>query len=180
MDLMFVAIGVAKIVFGVAVGVVGITVATRMSKRLSGFASVEEGLREGNVAVGVAVSGAILAMALLVQHAVRGTFGALDLLLHASDEWFRVGWVFVYAVAHVAAALGVGALILAVGTRAFVRLTPSVDEVAEIRSGNVASALVLAVVLVVMALLAQQGVATLLDGLLPLPTLGRDGLVAPS
>ena len=53
------------------------------------------------------------------------------------------------------------------------------DEIAEIRAGNVASALVLAAVLVALAMLAEQGVATMLDGLLPLPTLGRDGLLAP-
>jgi uncharacterized membrane protein YjfL (UPF0719 family) len=172
-------IGVAKLFFGVAVGVVGITVAARAAKRMSGFSSIDDGLRAGNVAIGIVVSGAILAMGILVQHAVRGTFGALDLLLHTPGAWIQITWVFVYAVTHVAAALAIGVLILSVGTRTFVRLTPAVDEVAEVRGGNVASALVLAVVLVVMALLAQQGVQTTLDGLLPLPTLGRDGLVAP-
>lgn len=179
MDWTLALIGVAKLFFGVAVGAVGIIVAVRVAKRLSGFPSIDEGLRAGNAAIGIAVSGAILAMGLLVQHAVRGTFGALDLLLSAPGDGRAVGWVVVYAIGHVAAALGVGVLVLSAGTRAFVRLTPDVDEVAEIRDGNVASALVLAVVLVVMALLAQQGVQTMLDGLLPLPRLGRDGLVAP-
>ena len=179
MDWTLAVIGLAKLFFGMAVGVIGITVAARASKRLSGFTSIEEGLRSGNVAVGITLSGAILAMGILVQHAVRGTFGALDLLLYAPGEWFRVVWIFVYAIVHVTAALAVGVLILSVGTRAFIGLTPDVDEIAEIRGGNVASALILAVVLVVMAMLAQLGVQTMLDGLLPLPKLGRDGLVAP-
>lgn len=179
MDGTLALIGVAKLFFGVAVGVVGITVAARVAKRLAGFPSIDEGLRAGNAAIGIAVAGAILSMGILVQHAVRGTFGALDLLLRSSQAWFEVAWVFAYAVGHVAAALGVGILILSVGTRAFVRLTPEIDEIAEIRGGNAASALVLAAVLVVMALLAQQGVQTMLDGLLPLPVLGRDGPVAP-
>ena len=180
MDAGLALIGIAKLLFGAAVGVVGIGLVARIAKRLAGFPSVDEGLRAGNVAVGIVLAAAILSIGILVQHAVAGTFGALDLLLRAPGAWFRVAWVFVYAFAHLAAALGVGAIVLVVGIRSFVSLTPDIDEIAEIRGGNVASALVLAAVLIVLALLAQQGVETLLDGLLPLPRLGRDGLIAPS
>ena len=34
--------------------------------------------------------------------------------------------------------------------------------------------------LVALALIAQQGLETVLEGLLPIPALGRDGVVAPS
>ena len=179
MDPMLILVGIAKLVFGILVGVVGITVAGRLATRLAGFSSIDEGLRAGNSAIGIVVAGAILSIGILVQHAVSGTFGALDLLIHSERSWVGVSWVFAYAAAHLAAALGVGGLLLVVGTRAFVHLTPEVDEIAEIREGNVAGALVLSAVLVVLALLAQQGVETMLDGLLPLPQLGRDGLVAP-
>ena len=180
MDTSLLLIGVAKILFGLIVGILGIAVAVRAAKRLSGFPSLDESVRAGNIAMGISVSGTIVAMAILVQHAVTGTFGALDLLLRTSESGFRVGWVLAYAVGHVLAALIVGVSIIVVGTRAFVRLTPHVDEIAEIREGNVASALVLASVLIVLALLVQQGVSTLLDGFLPLPVLGRDVLVPPS
>ncbi len=179
MDPILGLVGIAKLLFGVLVGVVGITVASRVATRLAGFSSIDDGLRAGNRAIGVVVAGSILSMAILVQHAVRGTFGALDLLMRASQSASGVFWIFVYAAAHVAAALGVGVILLVIGTRAFVRMTPDVDEIAEIRDGNLASALVLAAVLVALALLAQQGVETMLDGLLPLPRLGRDGMVAP-
>ena len=84
-----------------------------------------------------------------------------------------------YGVVHSTTALAMGAAVLVFGTRGFVRLTPDTDELAEIRAGNVARAVVLAAVMIVLALLAEQGLETLLDALLPLPTLGRD-LVAPS
>jgi len=180
MDWTLALLGVSRLIFGIVIGVVGITIAARVATRVSGFRSVDEGLRAGNVAVGIVVAGSIGAMGILVQHAVRGTFGALDLLLHATGEQVSIGWILVYGAGHVALALGVGAGILVVGMRTFVRLTPEVDEIAEIRDGNVASALVLAAVIIVIALLAQQGVATILDGLLPLPTLGRSSIVLPS
>ncbi|MCO4763493.1 MAG: DUF350 domain-containing protein, partial [Myxococcales bacterium] len=69
--------------------------------------------------------------------------------------------------------------VLAFGTGVFSRLTRGVDELQEIREGNVAPALVLAAVMVVLALLAAPGLQMALDGLLPLPELGRDLMVTP-
>ncbi len=180
MDPVLALVGLAKLLFGLVVGVVGITIAARSATRFAGFESVDEGLRSGNVALGVVVAGAIIAMAILVQHAVAGTFGALDLIRHAAPGAIGILWLVVYGVSHVGAALGGGVLLLIVGTRAFVRLTPEVDEVTEVHEGNVASALVLAAMLVALALLAQQGVETMLDGLLPIPGLGRDAVPVPS
>lgn len=179
MDGMLALVGFAKLVFGFLVGVVGITVAARVVARTAGFPTVEQGLRAGNAAIGTVFAGAILAMAILVRHAVAATFGALDLLLHGPGERASVAWVLLYAAGHLVLALGVGVVLLILGTRTFLRLTPDLDEVAEIRKGNVASALVLAAVLVALALLTQHGVETMLDGVLPLPTLGRDAVVAP-
>ena len=176
MDLTLVAIGLAKLIFSLVVGVVGVSLAARLATRFAGFASVDEGLREGNRALGIVVGASILSVAVFVQHAVTATFGALDLLRYAQVGAAAFAAVAGYAIVHVGAALGFGALLVMVATRSFVRLTPEVDEVAEIHGGNVASALVLAAVLLALALLAQQGVETVLDGMLPLPRLGRDGV----
>lgn len=179
MDLGLVSIGAAKLLFGLVVGVVGVTIAARMATRFAGFESVDEGLRSGNVALGIVAGGAMVSMALFVQHAVSATFGAFDLLRNASTDATGVGWIALYALLHVGAALGLGAFLVMVATRAFVRLTPEIDEIAEIHDGNVASALVLAAMLVALAMLSQQGVETMLDGFLPIPRLGRDGVVMP-
>ena len=179
MDPVLAVVGLAKLLFGVFVGVVGITLAARVATRFGGFESVEAGLRDGNAAIGIVLAGSIVAMGILVRHAVTGTFGALELLRHSAETRLGVAAVLAYAAAHLVAALGVGTLLLVAGMRIFTGLTPEIDEVREIHDGNVASALVLAAVLVVLALLAQQGVETMIDGFLPLPTLGRDALQAP-
>jgi uncharacterized membrane protein YjfL (UPF0719 family) len=178
MDLTLFAIGVSKLLFGLFVGVVGITLSARLVKRFSGFESVDACLRGGNAAMGIILAGAIIAMGLMTQHAVTGTFGALDLVRHQADQLADVLWMLLYAALHIAAALLMGTAVLVFGIRSFMRLTRGIDEVAQIREGNLASALVLAAVTVVLALLAQQGLQTMLDALLPLPALGRD-LVAP-
>jgi uncharacterized membrane protein YjfL (UPF0719 family) len=179
MDPMLALVGLARLLFGVFVGVVGITLAARVATRFGGFESVDAGLRGGNPAIGIVLAGAIVAMGILVRHAVTGTFGALELLRHSAESALGVAVVLAYAAAHLIAALGVGVALLVAGMRIFVGLTPEIDEVREIHEGNLASALVLAAVLVVLALLAQQGVETMIDALLPLPTLGRDTMLAP-
>ncbi|MEQ8859073.1 MAG: DUF350 domain-containing protein [Pseudomonadales bacterium] len=65
--------------------------------------------------------------------------------------------------------------VIVVGIKLFVRLTPDIDEMEEIGSGNVASAVVVFATITVLALLARDGVDTLLTSFLPMPTLGRDG-----
>jgi uncharacterized membrane protein YjfL (UPF0719 family) len=179
MDVTLVLVGAAKLLFGIMVGVVGITSAVRVAKYFGGFPDVNGALRDNNVAMSVSIAGAIVAMGILVQPAVYGTFSALELLLYAAQHWIEVSWIVAYAIGHVFAALFIGAAIIAIGTQVAIRLTPDVDEINEIRKGNVSCALVLAVILVVLAMLAQEGLKTFLDGFLPLPELGRDTLAAP-
>lgn len=179
MDITLVLLGAAKLFFGIIVGVVGITAAVRVVKSSSGFPDINAALRDNNLAMSVALAGAVVAMGILVQPAIYGTFSALELLLQDAQHWVDLAWVAAYAFGYVVAALFIGAATIAIGTQVAIRLTPDIDEIAEIRGGNVSCALVLAVVLIVLALLAQEGLTTVLDGFLPLPQLGRDALTAP-
>lgn len=175
MDYALVVTGFAKLVFGLIVGVVGIHLSARFAARLCGVKHLDASLHEGNVAVGVLLGAALVSVALIAQHAVSATFSAVDLVAAQAapdtSAWMRAG---LYGVGHVVCALVAGVAVLALGIRTFVRLTPDVDEIDQLRKGNVAAAIVLGAVMLVLALFAQQGLATMLDGLLPLPELGRD------
>jgi uncharacterized membrane protein YjfL (UPF0719 family) len=173
MDISIILVGFTKLVFGVLVGVIGLSTAARLTKRVAGLPDIDTALEQRNIAVGISLAGAILAMGLLVQHAVENTFSAFDLLQYSADGWLSIMWIFAYAVGLVVVALLSGAVVILVSVRASVRLTPGIDEIAQIRDGNIATAIVMATVLVVIALLARQGLDTMLNGLLPLPALGR-------
>jgi len=174
-------VGLAKAAFGIAVGVVGVFVAARVLHRMIGSGSTDEQTKEGNVAVGVLTAGSLVALGILFQHPVSATFNAMDLLYRGqaltTDALRRFA---TYAVLHLGLAIAVGASVLALGTLVFTKLTRGIDEMEEIRKGNVAPAAVLAAVMVVLALMTAPGLQMALDGLLPLPQLGRDQLLAPS
>ncbi len=174
-------VGLAKAAFGILVGAVGIFVASRMLHRLLGSGAIDDHTKSGNVAIGVLKAGSLVALGILLQHAVSATFDAMDLMYRdQSINAVVLGRFSTYASLHVGLSMLVGALVLAGGTFLFTKLTRGVDEMAEIRKGNVAPAVVLAAVMIVLALLTAPGLQTALDGLLPLPALGRDQVTAPS
>lgn len=174
-------IGVAKLVFGVLIAAFGIFFGLRVVHRLLRQKDADQALAEGNLALGVMQASCLIALGLLVQPAVQASFDAVDLLYRGQSITPAVLARFsMYAFLHVGTALVVGAVVVTLGTRIFVRLTRGVDELAEIRKGNVAPALALGAVLIVMSLLAAPGVRSMLDGLLPLPELPRNVITMPT
>jgi uncharacterized membrane protein YjfL (UPF0719 family) len=174
-------LGLAKVLFGIAVGAGGIFLASRMLHRLMGAGFTDADMRSGNTAVGALKAGGLIALGILFRPAVSATFNAMDLMYR--DHAFSLGAaarVALYAVVYVALAMAVSTAVLFLGTFLFSHLTRHVDEVAEIQAGNVAPAVVLAAVMVVLALLTEPGLEMALGGLLPLPALGRGEVIAPS
>lgn len=174
-------IGLGKVVFGILVGAAGIFSASRLLGRILRWGEADAEIRRGNVATAVLEASALVAFGILVQHAVTATFSAMDLMYRGRElDAHMLGKFAIYGLIHVGVSLVVGTFALAVGSWIFGRLTRGVDELAEVKKGNVAPALVLGAVMVVMALVVAPGLQTALDGLLPLPTLASDEFVAPS
>ena len=180
MDLTLLLTGVIKLGFGILVGIIGITTAARIVKRVNGLTDLNESLRENNWAVGISLAAAITSIGILIEPAINGTFSALQLLSYTAEHWMDVAWVVLYAIVHVVAALLLGALVISLGTQIAVRLTPDIDEIEEIRKGNISCALLMAAIMLTLALLSQEGLQMVLDGMLPMPTLGRDSIVGPA
>ena len=181
MNLALFLIGIGKILFGILVGALGVWLGSRVLGRLLRLGEMDEELAKGNMGVAVISAAGLLSLGLLVQHAVTATFAAMDLMYRGQKlAPMMLSKFAFYGFSHVALSLAVGAAAIAVGTFLFVRVTRGVDELAEIRKGNVAPALVLGAVMVVIALVAAPGLETALDGLLPLPELARDEVMAPS
>lgn len=180
MNLLLVAVGLLKVVFGGLVAALGIWLAFRGMNRLLGTHPTED-LRQGNMAAGVVHASSLLALGLLVQRAVQATFDAVDLTVAGPrPEAALVGRLVLVALLHVGLTLGVGAGVLALGALLFDRITPGLDELEEVRRGNVALALVLSAILVVVALLTAPGLQAALNGLIPFPELPADMFRAPA
>ena len=174
--------GGAKLLFGAFVGVIGVVLGAWLVARILGIKDPAEELRGGNHAVALVMAASVLAIGLMVKNAIGATFNAVDLIGRSSGvaESMGTGHIFMYAGVHLLASITVSVLIVLLGVWVFTRMTRGVDEIKEAKEGNLAPAIVLATVMVVLAILVSPGLRTLLDGLLPLPTLGRDILLQTS
>ncbi len=167
---MLVALGAAQVLFGMLVAVLGILLASRVLSRSVGIRKAEPELQGGNVAMGVLEAGAILSLAILCRPAVVSTFTAMDYLWRGStfDSQMLMDFGF-YALLHVGASLVLGAASISAGILLYGALTRRVDELAEIRRGNVAPALAIAAMMLAIALMISPGLELALDGMIPLP-----------
>jgi uncharacterized membrane protein YjfL (UPF0719 family) len=171
MNLVLVAVGLSKVLFGGLVAALGIWLAFRGLNRLLGIDPTVD-LKQGNVAAGIVHAASLLALGLLVQRAVGATFDAVDLTFQTPHlRLAALARLTLFALLHVGLSLAVGSGVLALGMLLFDRMTPGVDELAEVRRGNVALALVLAAILIVLALLTAPGLQAALNGLIPFPEL---------
>ena len=179
MDLVLLFVGLIKVVFGGLVAALGIWLALRGLSRILGANPAEE-LRQGNVAACLVHASSLVALGLLVQHAVQATSDALDLTVQNPPLHLMVVGLVAVAVLHVGLSLGVGVTVLGTGVLLFDRMTPGIDELAEVRKGNVAAALILSAILLVLALLTAPGLQAALNGLIPFPQLPEGTLRAPA
>lgn len=180
MDLVLFSVGLIKIVFGGLVAALGIWLGLRGLSRILGSHPVEE-LRQGNVAAGLVHATSLVSLGLLVQHAVRATSDAVDLAVRSPPfQPLEVAKLLGLALVHVGLSLGVGVAVLALGILMFDRMTPGIDELEEVRKGNLAAALILSAILLVLALLTAPGLQVALNGLIPFPQLPEGVLRAPA
>jgi uncharacterized membrane protein YjfL (UPF0719 family) len=174
-------VGLAKAVFGIFVGAIGIFVAARALHRLIGSDDTDGEEAVDNTALGILKAGSLIALGILLQYSVSATFNAMDLMYRDTEITATTLARFAtYASLHLGLSVVVSACVLALGTFVFTKLTRDVDEMKEIRAGNVAPSLVLAAVMVVLALMTAPGLEMALDGLLPLPELARDQVSGPA
>lgn len=180
MDVTIFAAGLIKVIFGGLVAALGIWIAFRGLNRLLGTNALED-LRQGNTAAGIVHAASLLALGLLVQHAIQATSDAVDLTVRTMPfQPVMVARLALFSVLHVVLSLGVGTGVLALGVLLFDKMTPGLDELEEVRRGNIALALVLSAILVVIALLTAPGLQAALNGLIPFPQLPAGVLRAPT
>jgi uncharacterized membrane protein YjfL (UPF0719 family) len=153
-QLILVGLAIVRLVFAIIFAVVAIYIASSVLGRLTKQFEEWDEIKKGNVAVAVYMAGIFISIATIIGPGVIGLFVRLDLL--------AIIWGFVQLI--IALALAVAAQY--VGLSVLDKLTKGIDEWAELKKGNVAVGLVMAAVVIAIAAVVSQGVASLLTALL--------------
>ena len=158
---------VLSFVLGVLVAFVSFKVFARLTRSLD---EVGE-MKRNNVAVGVLMASTLVSCALVVRQTLYPVVSSVQTALFNGIDLLGAAKVVGLSVLYLCLSLAIAILAVNAATRVFLRLTRELDELAEIKQNNVAVALTLGAVIVVMGLFLAHGVESLLAALIPFPAM---------
>ena len=146
-----IGIGVLQLIVGLVLAIASIYIGLSVFGKFTKGIDEEEELKKGNVAVGILLAAVILSIANVVQSGVVG----LTIALTAKPSLSAlVGGIIQVIVGIV---LAVIAIYIAINV--LDKITKGIDEMAELKKGNVAIAIVMAGVLLAVSFVVQAGVS---------------------
>jgi uncharacterized membrane protein YjfL (UPF0719 family) len=150
-------IGVLQLIVGLVLAIASIYIGLSLFGKFTKGINEEEELKKGNVAVGVLMAAIILSIANVVQVGVVGLTSALTtgLSMNATQVMNAIIGGVVQLV--VAIVLAVVAIYIAINV--LDKITKNIDEMEELKKGNVAVAILLAGVLIAVSFVVQAGVS---------------------
>jgi uncharacterized membrane protein YjfL (UPF0719 family) len=149
--IMGVGIGVVQLIVGLVLAIASIYIGLSMFGKFTKGINEEEELKKGNVAVGILQAAIILSIANVVQSGVVGLTGALTM-------GFSINAIIAGVIQLVVGIiLAVVAIYMAINV--LDKITKGIDEMAEIKKGNVAVAILMAGVLIAVSFVVQAGVS---------------------
>jgi uncharacterized membrane protein YjfL (UPF0719 family) len=153
-QLLLVGLAIVRLIFAIIFAVAAIYIASSVLGRLTKQFKEWDEIKKGNVAVAIYMAGIFVSIATIIGPGVTGLFVRLDIL--------AIVWGFVQLI--IALALAVAAQYA--GLSVLNKLTKDIDEWMELKKGNVAVGVVMAAVVIAIAAVVSQGVASLLTALL--------------
>jgi uncharacterized membrane protein YjfL (UPF0719 family) len=128
-------------------------------------------LRANNIAVAITLAGMLLGAGLVLRSVVYPVISTVQTYLYTGMTgmaWLKLtGFVAGYIVCAVAVTIGA----IWIALKSFLALTHKIDEFAEIRNRNIAVAIVLAAVVVIISMFLGDGVRSLLEASIPYPVM---------
>ena len=128
-------------------------------------------LKANNVAVSIMMGGMLLSSAIIMKTVSRPAISTLQVHLYEGITGLVVLKTLGFLAAYIAGAMVLAITAVWVAVWCFMVLTRRIDELAEIKNNNVAVAIILAVVLVIMGLFLADGINSFLNAVVPFPKL---------
>ncbi|MFH2105719.1 MAG: DUF350 domain-containing protein [Candidatus Micrarchaeota archaeon] len=140
----------------VAIGSVymGIAILDKLTRDINEWKEI----KKGNVAVGVLLAGIIISIALIVEQGVVDLLSVLSLGVDPKAMLFLT----LAGVANLGISVMVAMFAVYIGIRLIDQMTTDVDEIAELKKGNVAIGIIMAAVLIAVAFVIRGSVVEII------------------
>ncbi len=161
--------GVVHLVLSFLLALIGTFGSFRIFDWLTKDIDEVEELKSNNIAVAVTLAGMLLGAGLILRAVIHPAISTVQTYLYTdmgAMAWLKLGG-FVLGYILCALAITIGAIWVAL--KCFLALTHRIDEFAEIRARNIAVAIVLATVVVIMSMFLADGLRSLMGATIPYP-----------
>lgn len=172
MDLSLFIAGILQLFLSLIIGLAFIYTGFRFfHKRIKAIDEISE-LKKNNIAVAILNGSIILSLVIMVKNAIEPAITTFSLTLRNPDStltsFLQTAAIMLIQII-VAGIIAYIAIYIALNLYTF--LTKDLDEFEEIKKNNIAVSIVLGVVIISVSLLMQQGIKSILDALIPFPTI---------
>lgn len=172
MDLSLLISGVLQLFLSLFIGVIFIYAGFKFfHKRIKSINELEE-IKKNNIAVAILNASIILALVIMIKNAVEPAITVFSMALRNPDatfsSFFQTAGIMLVQII-LGGFIAYVSIYLAISL--YTHLTKDLDELGEIKKNNIAVSIVLGVVIISISLLMQQGIKSILDALIPFPSI---------
>lgn len=172
MDISLLAAGVLQLILSLFIGLVFIYAGFKFfHKRIKAINEIEE-LKKNNIAVAILNASIILALVIMVKNAVEPAITVFSMAIRNPNATYIsfIQMAGIMLVQIIVAGL-IAYISIYIAINLYTHLTKEIDELSEIKNNNIAVSIVLGIVIISISLLMQQGIKSILDALIPFPSL---------
>lgn len=172
MDISLLAAGVLQLILSLFIGLIFIYAGFRFfHKRIKSINEIEE-LKKNNIAVAILNASIILSLVIMVKNAVEPAITVFSMAIRNPNatiiSFLQMAGIMLVQII-VAGLIAYISIYIAINL--YTHLTKDIDELGEIKNNNIAVSIVLGIVIISISLLMQQGIKSILDALIPFPSL---------
>ncbi|MDY0083703.1 MAG: DUF350 domain-containing protein [Ignavibacteriaceae bacterium] len=171
MDLSLLLAGILQLILSLIIGLAFIYAGFRFFyNRIKTIDEISE-LKKNNIAVAVLNGSIILSLIIMVKNAIEPAITTFTLTLRNPEstltKFLETAGIMLI---QIIVASTIAFITIFIALSLYTYLTRDLDEIEEIKNNNIAVSIVLGVVIISISLLMQQGIKSILDALIPFPS----------
>lgn len=162
-------IGIVELILSFSLGILTVWMAFRWFTRITKEIDEIQELKKNNVAIGILLSAVLVSTALTVRQAIYPSISTLQTVAQRGFDVSNI--ITTLGIVFFSLILSLSLTLLGIwsAVKIFCHLTHDIDEIYEIGRNNMAVALVLGTLILVMGIFISHGVLSLLSAIIPVP-----------
>jgi uncharacterized membrane protein YjfL (UPF0719 family) len=165
--------GLVELILSFLLGILVAYTSFRVFNRITREMNEIEELKKNNIAVGILLCSLLISSALIIRQAVFPIISTLQNKLFGGINLMGMAILLGLTILYIAVAILVSIAAITISIKMFFRLTKEINELAEIGRNNIAIAITIGGVIIVMGIFLSHGVQSFLAAIIPDPMFGK-------